>query len=312
MKGTPVDRCGWEQLLEGHFRGLRSLPIGADHPTGRLAQVRLGAVDVISMTGNAQRVSRNVFAVRQAPVDYAKITLMTRGGARFSQGGIDLDVGPGQFAVYAASRPYQLDLPHERWSCVVVTAPLAMLGLPAGILGQATMRVHDTSGAGRALRAVLDEVGQIGTTSLSARNRLGIAVTALLTATLVDGDVPATYPPDRALRYAVLDSIKARLSDPTLSTSELARAHHISTRTLQRLFEHEPRGIVGMIRDLRLEAVRQALADPAMRGYSVADVASRWCLSDPAWVSRSFRARYGASPSRYRCAALAESSEVHR
>ncbi|MET0698422.1 MAG: helix-turn-helix domain-containing protein, partial [Mycobacterium sp.] len=295
------------RLLDGRFRGLRSRPIGADCPSGRLAQIRLGAVDVFSLTGNAQRVSRSAVAVSQIPRDVAKVAMMTRGAGWFSQGATDLDVGPGEFVVYEESRPYQLEMPHDRWSCLVVTVPLTTLGLPTGVLNHASRRVHQTSGAGRALRSVLDEVGRLGTTSPSARHRLGVAVSALLTAALADVGDPATHAPELALRDAVLDSIKARLSDPSLSTAELAREHHVSPRTLQRLFENEARGVVGMIRDLRLEAVRQDLADPAMRGHSIADVAGRWCLTDPAWLSRSFRARYGTSPSRYRRAALAES-----
>jgi AraC-like DNA-binding protein len=186
--------------------------------------------------------------------------------------------------------------------------PLQMLGLPKGVLNHASARVHHTSGVGRALRTVLAEVGRMGPTSLSARHRLGFAVTSLLTATLAEADDIGQHTPDFALRDAVLDSIKARLSDPSLSTDELAREHHVSPRTLQRLFANEARGVVGFIRDLRLEAVRQDLTDPTMRGRSIAEVASAWCLTDPAWLSRSFRARYGYSPSRYRRIALREAS----
>ncbi|OPX05334.1 hypothetical protein B1790_32640 [Mycobacterium sp. AT1] len=306
-----IDGSGWGQLLEGQFSGLQSRPTGADCASGRLTQTRLGAVDAFSLTGNAQQVSRSVSSAHQVSLEVAKVIMMRHGVGWFSQGSSDLEVGPGQFAVYEASRPYQLELP-DRWSCVVVTVPLATMGMPTDVLKHASTRVYQTSGAGRALRRVLTEVGRLGTTSPSARHRLGVAVTALLTATLVDLDDRATLTPELLLRNAVLDSIKARLSDPSLSTAELAREHHVSTRTLQRLFENETRGVAGMIRDLRLEAIRQDLADPAMRGLSIGDVAGRWCLSDPAVLSRSFRARYGTSPSRYRCSALAEWRSVPR
>jgi AraC-like DNA-binding protein len=120
----------------------------------------------------------------------------------------------------------------------------------------------------------------MGTASPSVRHRLGVTVTALFTATL------------------------AELADPGLCTAQLARRHHVSPRKLRRLFENEARGIEGLIRDMRLEAVRRDLTDPDMAGRTIGDVAARWCVIDASWLSRSFRVRYGMPPSQYRQAAL--------
>jgi hypothetical protein len=128
MRGSPEEQAAWSQLLEGWFRGLRSRPSGVDRPVGSLTQIRLGAVDVFSMTGNAQRVSRSAGAERDASLGVAKITMMTRGTGWFSQAASEFEVRPGEFAVYPASLPFQMTLPQDRWSCVVVTAPCRCSG----------------------------------------------------------------------------------------------------------------------------------------------------------------------------------------
>ena len=60
----------------------------------------------------------------------------------------------------------------------------------------------------------------------------------------------------------------------------------------------------GFLRDLRLEACREALADPA-ETRTLAETAYRAGFSDQAQFSRLFKARYGATPKEYRMRARA-------
>ncbi|MEV5824726.1 helix-turn-helix domain-containing protein [Spirillospora sp. NPDC052242] len=45
---------------------------------------------------------------------------------------------------------------------------------------------------------------------------------------------------------------------------------------------------------------RWDLADPALRGVPVGQIAARWGFSHPAVFTRAFRAAYGVTPSEYR------------
>jgi AraC-like DNA-binding protein len=106
----------------------------------------------------------------------------------------------------------------------------------------------------------------------------------------------------------LLDSIRAfilqRLNDRGLNPRTIATAHHISVRTLYRLFRAEGgTTVAAWVRDRRLERCRRDLLDPRQRSRSVRAIALRWGFRDDAHFSRAFRAAYGTSPQRCRARA---------
>ena len=92
----------------------------------------------------------------------------------------------------------------------------------------------------------------------------------------------------------------ARLGDPALSPELIAAAHHLSLRTLQRLFQANELTVAEWIRQTRLERCRRDLTDPEYDDRAVSDIARRWGFADPAHFSRTFKNRYGQSPQAYR------------
>jgi transcriptional regulator GlxA family with amidase domain len=99
------------------------------------------------------------------------------------------------------------------------------------------------------------------------------------------------------MRAHVIRFVRAHLDDPRLSRAGIAAAHHMSARTLDRLFAGSAWSVGGLIRHERLEAVRRDLEDPSLRNRSVAALAARWCFFDSAHFSRVFRQYYGYPPS---------------
>ena len=94
--------------------------------------------------------------------------------------------------------------------------------------------------------------------------------------------------------------IDAHLGDPELTPAAVAAAHHISLRYLHKLFEPEPQGVAGMIRQRRLERCRHDLLDPSQADRPVAGIAARWGFSSAAHFSRVFRDVYGLPPAEFR------------
>jgi AraC-like DNA-binding protein len=147
---------------------------------------------------------------------------------------------------------------------------------------------------------VSSTVERIGKTSLAVATRLGEAATSLLAGTLADdGDLAAGDAADD-LREHIIAYVHAHLDDPQLSRGSVAATHHMSLRTLDRLFAGQPWSVGEYIRLQRLEAVRRDLQDPRLAHRNVAALAAHWCFVDAAHFSRLFRQRFGYPPSHAR------------
>ncbi|MEV6810390.1 helix-turn-helix transcriptional regulator [Streptomyces sp. NPDC051132] len=80
----------------------------------------------------------------------------------------------------------------------------------------------------------------------------------------------------------------------------IADAHHLSARTVQRLFQQQGTTVSAFIREQRLNRCRRDLADPSLAHHSIRSVAARWGFPRPAEFTRTFQADTGLSPSQYR------------
>jgi AraC-like DNA-binding protein len=134
--------------------------------------------------------------------------------------------------------------------------------------------------------------------------RIGTAfldLLALAVATRLDR--VSSVPPEsrqQAMVARIRAFIDRRLGDPGLSPAQIAAAHHISVRTLQKLYQTEDDTITASIRRRRLERCRQDLLDSGLHRRPVGAIGARWGFPDAASFSRAFRAAYGLPPAEYR------------
>jgi AraC-like DNA-binding protein len=123
----------------------------------------------------------------------------------------------------------------------------------------------------------------------------------LIALSLVPGDassVPATAPSVRAARLAAIKSdIVRHLTDGSLSAAAVGRRQHITTRYLHKLFEDEPTTYSRFVLDRRLELVHRRLRDPTFAGRSISSIATDAGFGDLSYFNRTFRRRYGTTPS---------------
>jgi len=99
----------------------------------------------------------------------------------------------------------------------------------------------------------------------------------------------------RARRY-----IQSRLKDPDLTPADIAGALHISTSHLHAVMRSNNTSAGKLALGLRLDRCRDALGDPRWARHTITRIALDWGFSDPAHFTKTFKARFGVTPRRYR------------
>lgn len=286
------------------------VPEGVD-AGDRLALGEVGPVMVGEFTSGTpawiDRSRRNI--LRTNDDDHlCKVQVMERGRGVVQQDGREASLGPGDLVFVDLSRP-------ARWAMspmglVAVMFPRALLPLPSDDVASLTaVRVSGDRGVGRLVSSLARQLPRHlddGPASVATATRLGTAVLDLLMVALAaraDGGSPGQLPVEtqrRALLVRIHAFVEEHLADPGLSPAVIAAAHHMSVRSLYKLFEGQDTTVASWIRRRRLERCRRDLLDPTQRHVPVSTVAARWGLTNAAHFSRVFRAAYGVSPVDYR------------
>jgi AraC-like DNA-binding protein len=109
----------------------------------------------------------------------------------------------------------------------------------------------------------------------------------------------------RAARLtAILRLVERRSGDPALSAAAIATALGVTPRYVHLLLEETGRSFTHHLLEKRLENAAALLRDPRWAARRIGDVALEAGFTDLSHFSRSFRRRYGVTPSDVREAAV--------
>lgn len=290
----------WRAEIRAKFNAMRVAEL-ADAPAQASARcLSAGKVEIAELAGTPQEVLRTRQAVREAPNDRLKVCVQVEGTALVCQDDREIDLVPGELALYDLSRTYKMRL-SSPWRVLIMTFPVDAIDLSAADLDALrTVPLPVRNGLGEVFVSHLKRSIAAGDAcEQPAREALGEAALCLLNAMLAAqrGHAPSAQDDlhDRVLAY-----IRLHLADPGLNHDVVAAAHHVSARTLHKVFAERPRTVTQTIRQLRLEAVRRDLANPSLSYRQVAAIARTWCFADAPHFSRLFRATFTESPSHYR------------
>ena len=111
----------------------------------------------------------------------------------------------------------------------------------------------------------------------------------------------------RGVRAARLRAIKAdiaeRLAQDDLTVAAVASRQRISESYVRKLFESEGSSFSEWVLGERLIRAHRMLTDPRFAGRSITSVAFDAGFGDVSYFNRSFRRRFGATPSEIRAEA---------
>ena len=164
--------------------------------------------------------------------------------------------------------------------------------------------VSGRTGLGACLGALLRTVAQRND-ELSLEEKLVLqssVVETILQAVSTDSESPGSAAAQQDAKLRLLKrSALSQIRDPELSPIRLADDTGVSVRTVHRLFHLSGATFRDWLREQRLDRCLGELMDPTTNRHTVADVAFRWGFNDLTTFNRSFKAKYGVSPTAARC-----------
>jgi AraC-like DNA-binding protein len=291
----------WQQVIDRTLMPLRGRHQRKDF-RAQLVTGDVGSVRVAEATTPAGECYRTPKLVRGADHDRYQVDVVASGNVIVEQDGRQSRLGAGDIALLDPSRPVHYAASDSRH--VSVLFPRAMLSLRADDLaGLTAVRISGWHGTGALVSSLARQLPRhLDDYQADEAVRLGTALIDLL-GTALASRLDRTLPRDirqRALLQNIYAFMDANLGDPALSPASVAAAHHISLRSLYKLFETEPTTVAEWVRQRRLDRCRRDLLDPDLRDRPVAAIATRWGLPDPAHFSRLFTATHGVPPATYR------------
>jgi AraC-like DNA-binding protein len=104
-------------------------------------------------------------------------------------------------------------------------------------------------------------------------------------------------------RAAVVQAIAASMADPALDATMVAAKLGITARYVHHLLAPTGRTFSEHLLDKRLARAIELLCEPAQRRRKIADIAFEVGFKDLSYFNRTFRRKYGGTPSDMRLAA---------
>jgi AraC-like DNA-binding protein len=267
---------------------------------GEIVADELATLQLSRVTSTAQLVKRTPALIARASEDHFLVSIQTRGRGVISQDGRHAVLGPGDFALYDSTRPYQLTFDDDFQQYVLkLPGPTLRTALRETEKLTATT-VRGDRGAGHLMigmiRTLAADIDALAPESAAA---VADSVSQILVAGLAALPAAKRAPVSQLTAYhreQVKALIRAHLADPELSVTQIAQALRLSPSTLHRAWAGEPCSLSDYIWSQRLDAARRALCDPACAARTVSEIAFSLGFNDAAHFSRAFRARFGCSP----------------
>lgn len=292
----------WIKLVGNRFVPLTLSTLDPQGFSGTLRTRYVEGTCVTDIAASSHSVKRLAQSITDDDPHHLKLSMQLEGTGLVMQDGRSAHLQPGDVAIYDTARPYTLEY-EGRMRSLVMMFPHSMLGLSATLVHTTTaVRLRGDTGVGRVICPFmqhiaenLDQLEGIGGARI-VRSAFDL-ITALLSAEL---QTNTRREPWLVALDAVTQYIDAHLDDVDMNTDSLARAHFISPRQLQYLFQEEGTTVSGYIRSRRLERCRIDLEDPALASRSIIQVAQSWGFVDPSHFSKLFKTAFDRSPREYR------------
>ncbi|MFD9797066.1 helix-turn-helix domain-containing protein [Streptomyces sp. NPDC059070] len=309
-QGLPAShrRAYWREALSNTF-GSVDMKVPDEVEYGLVRTSLVGSLQAVTVEGEPHRAQRTRRLIAGSNNDeYVVVKVLSHGAVRVEQDARDTCLSAGQLFVYDMSRPVQLTVP-ERFRTKSLALPRRALGLSESDLQRLTATpLGDRSPLGRLvtpfLSHLVDTAGTYQPQTGESVARHAVDLIQTLVEEHLGFDLQETPNAARMTLLRIQAHISEHLTDRELTPEVIARHHHMSVRSLHKLFEQEGLTVSRWIQQRRLEQCRRTLRAGQTRGRTIAAIAHHWGFASAAHFSRSFKAAYGMSPVAWRNAAV--------
>ncbi|MFC4625234.1 AraC family transcriptional regulator [Daeguia caeni] len=297
----------WQEAIASAYFPLDLRWRDTDNFSGKLTSWQFGDVSISRLSCDALQYLRLPHHFNGVREEEFLVTVPTRSEVAFAQAGRDIKCKPGGFFLERSSEPYEFS--HAD------AADMWVLKLKGDMLNGrlrspdrfCTLQFDANNGAGGLFTDMLQILpDRFDAMSAEARATVGRQLVDLLVLA-IKADERVLVSGSSTVRSAHLARIeayiRANLQDFRMDPERIARACGISTRYLHELFRDTGTTVRNWIREQRLLACRDALADPN-NVQTAAEIAYSWGFSDQTQFSRAFKAQFNVPPGEYRLKCL--------
>lgn len=235
--------------------------------------------------------------IRSNPEPYLTIVMPLHGSIALTTDGRTTLIGENELAIWDSTQPLSFALNGSDYEQISVLVPQRVLRAQKAMCVALHCAHVDKNN-------VLSElcVQHMSTLAKFLNSQLRPYEISLsnVTTSLFDAVLASLYraPRDRDLLLGEIKNyVECYITDESLSPKTLATAFEISTRYVHKLFEHDGCTIGEWILRRRLERSANDLVGDE---WSITDVAFKWGFKDLGHYSRTFKKRFGKTPSAYR------------
>lgn len=264
-------------------------------PTGSASGVIIGQIIIAKVIFSAQDFIRDAQRIAATP-DHILLHLYVSGGFNGTVSGQTTAIGPGKVAIIDLAYPIETRAFASTTLSLIVPRRLLGDGPLEGLKPRLDPFRNDLLAAH--IQALQERSAQLSEDDIAATVADTVAFLKRLLAPAPDDSLVEQRNIDADLLALTEAVIRDNLALPELSPDWLALKLEISRASLYRLFASRG-GIMRYVQERRLLAVQAALSDP-LETRRLSRLAADLGFKSEAHLSRSFRARFGITASRYR------------
>jgi AraC-like DNA-binding protein len=230
------------------------------------------------------------------------LSYLKAGHAIFEQDGRAAHLQAGDIVLFDPMRPLRIEAEMDVRSFDIGAERMKEIMPQIDGLTSIALKHDDISSM--PLRRLLDQLADNAEHfSDEVSDRIADAIPHLIAASLVSIPEASSGMPGQMEAYhraRIREFVRSHLGDPELDPEMVAEGVDLSPRHVHALFSDGEMTLMRWVWSQRLKHCREELMNPALRHWSVGEIAFRWGFSSQAHFSRMFRADAGCSPREFR------------